>query len=143
MKNRILCLDVGDKKIGVAVSDPFGKTALPLETLPRRTFKKDCEAISKITKEYEAEKIVIGLPLDLENREGSQAKKVRFFEEGLRKFLKENHFATVVEVWDESFSSAEAEAMMLEADVSRKKRKKAIDKLAAALILQSYLDSKC
>lgn len=143
MKSRILCLDVGDKKIGVAVSDPFGKTALPLETLLRGTFKKDCEALARILKEYDAEKIVIGLPLDLEDKEGPQAKKIRFFEAGLRKFLEQNHFATVVEVWDESLSSKEAEAILLKADVSRKKRKKAIDKLAATLILQSYLDSKC
>lgn len=143
MLRRILCLDVGDKKIGVAVSDPFGKTALPLETYPRQTFKKDCGTIARLAEEYDAGTIVIGLPLDLENREGPQAKKVRFFEAGLKKFLEQNHFAIIMEVWDESLSSKEAEAILLEADLSRKKRRKAIDKLAATLILQSYLDSKC
>lgn len=143
MKNRIVCLDVGDKRIGVAVSDPFGKTALPLKTVLRRSFKEDCESIVKIIQEYWPKKIVLGLPLDLKEKEGSQAKKVRAFEEAFKKFLEQNHFTIPIEVWDESLSSKEAEALLLEADVSRKKRKKAIDNLAAALILQSYLHSQC
>lgn len=137
---RTLCLDVGNKKVGVAVSDPFGKTAQGLATLFRKNFKNTCAAILEILGEYEVAKIVIGLPLDLHDREGPQAAKVRFFAEGLGKFLKENRLAIPIEFWDESFSSKEAEALLLEGDLSRKKRRKVIDKLAAVLILQRFLD---
>ena len=139
-KKRTLCLDVGDKKIGVAVSDPFGKTAQPLTILQRQNFQKDCLAIAALLKEYEVKKMVIGLPLDLNSREGPQAKKVRFFKETLENFLHQTGHEMEIELWDESFSSAEAEEILLEADLSRKKRKKVIDKLAAALILQSWLE---
>lgn len=138
--DRILGLDVGDKKIGIAVSDPFGQTAQGVATLPRRNFKKDCEAILNFVREYQASKILIGLPLNLQNEEGPQAGKVRAFHNGLKKFLDENKTAAVLELVDESFSSREAESILLEADLSRKKRKKVIDRLAAARILQNYLD---
>src|SRR3989338_815530 len=138
---RILCLDVGTKRIGVAISDPFGKTAQGITTLTRTTFPKDCVQILKILQEYDVEKIIIGLPTDLEDAEGPQAKKVRFFEEGLKKFLKENRLDIPIQFWDESFSSRDAESILLEGDLSRKKRRKVIDKLAAVLILQNYLNS--
>lgn len=141
VKERILCFDVGDKRIGIAVSSPFGATAQPLATLSRTAFKADCEKIWGLLAEYSAGKIVIGLPLDLEGKEGPQAKKVRFFAEGLQKFLHEKNTEAEVKFWDESLSSQEAESLLLEADLSRKKRRKVIDKVAAALILQSYLDS--
>lgn len=139
--DRILGLDVGDKKIGVAVSDPFGQTAQGVTTLQRQNFKKDCEAIWKFIQEYQAAKILIGLPLDLQNEEGPQAKKVRAFHDGLKKFLEEKKADVAMELWDESFSSREAEDFLIQAEVSRQKRKKVIDKLAAALILQNYLEA--
>lgn len=142
MQGRILCLDVGDKKIGVAVSDPFGKTGQALTVLARKTFKKDCEAVFKIIEEYHPAKVLIGFPLDLEHREGPQAKKVRFFKEGLERFLCKKKCPASIELFDESFSSRDAETVLLEADLGRKKRKRVRDKLAAALILQSYLDEK-
>ena len=140
VKSRVLCLDIGDKRIGVAVSDPLGLTAQAVTTLERKAFKADCAKIVQLLKEYEACKMILGLPLDLENKEGPQAKKVRFFAEGLKKFLNESQVTAEVHFWDESFSSQDAEAILLEADMSREKRRKVIDKLAASLILQSYLD---
>jgi len=140
MEERILALDIGDKKIGVAVSDPLGLTAQGVTTLIRRNFKQDCAEILKLLRDYQAQKILIGLPLNMENQEGPQAKKVRFFQEGLEKFLKENQYSASIETMDESFSSSDAEAILLEADMSRKKRKKVIDKLAAVMILQNYLE---
>lgn len=140
MRERLLCLDIGDKRIGVAVSDPLGMTAQSLVTIERRHFKEDCAQLLKIMEEYGVQKIVIGLPLNSEGNEGPQAKKVRFFAEGLIKFLKEKGALITIEWWDESLTSQEAEEILLEADLSRKKRKKMIDKLAASLILQSYLD---
>lgn len=142
MKKRILCLDVGDKKIGVAVSDPFEKMALGLTTLFRKNNLKDLEAIARLLQEYDSDKILIGLPLDLKNEEGPQAKKVRSFGKKIKTFLEKRGLSVAIEWFDESLSSKEAEAILLEADLSRKKRKKVIDKLAAALILQSYLNQK-
>lgn len=142
MRRRTLCLDVGDKRIGVAVSDPLGLTAQPLQIIERTQFKKDCETLFKLVKEYDAVRIVIGLPFDLNHQEGPQAQKVRFFFTGLQKFLQEKKSAAALELFDESFSSQEAESILLEADLSRQKRKKVRDKLAAALILQNYLDEK-
>lgn len=142
MADRILCLDIGDKKIGVAVSDPLGLTAQPLQIIERTQFKKDCEKIARIVEEYGAEKIVVGFPLDLNHQEGPQAKKVRFFYDGLKNFCQEKKCPVAMELFDESFSSKDAEAILLEAGLSRKKRKKVKDKLAASLILQSYLQQK-
>lgn len=138
--NRILCLDIGDKRIGVAVSDPLGMTAQGLDTIIRHHFKEDCRKIRAILEEYSVEKIVIGLPLNQEGQEGPQAKKIRYFVEGFEKELKQAGLEVKIEWWDESLSSREAEAILLEADLSRKKRRKVIDKMAAVLILQRYLD---
>ncbi|MDO8527865.1 MAG: Holliday junction resolvase RuvX [Deltaproteobacteria bacterium] len=137
---RIICLDIGDKRIGIAMSDPFGMTAQALATLQRTTFRADAAKILEILKEYQVGLVLIGLPLNSESQEGPQAKKVRHFEGGLAKFLKEKNHAATIEWVDESFSSREAEVFLLEADLSRKKRKKVIDKMAAAVVLQNYLD---
>lgn len=141
VKKRILGLDIGDKRIGIAVSDPAGRTAFGLQTLERSAFKKDAAALLKIAEEYEAETIIVGLPLDLNEREGRQAEKIRFFTEGFEKILRECGNNTILKLWEESFSSREAEELLLKADMGRKKRRIVIDKIAAALILQSYLDS--
>lgn len=139
MSKRLLCLDVGDKKIGVAVSDPFGNAALGLTTIQRKNFESDCQKIVKIIEEYSPIQIIIGLPLNLDNEEGPQSKKVRFFAEGLQNILKKTDPQITLKLYDESFSSKEAEKTLIEADLSRKKRKKIIDQLAAVLILESYL----
>lgn len=139
MSKRLLCLDVGDKKIGVAVSDPFGHSALGLTTIQRKNFESDCQQILKFIEEYNPAKIIIGLPLNADDKEGAQAKKVRFFAEGFEKFLAINNHQALIKLYDESFSSKEAEKTLVEANLSRKKRKKVIDQLAAILILESYL----
>ena len=139
---RILGLDVGDKKIGVAVSDPLDITAQGLATFQRKNFKSDCETILAYCQQYEVQTLLVGLPLNTVGEEGRQAKKVRFFAESLQKVLQEKGFNIPFVFWDESGTSNEAEAILLEADLSRKKRKKVIDTLAAAIILQSYLDNR-
>ncbi len=139
VKNRILALDVGDKRIGMAVSDPMGFTAQGLTTLLRKSFPEDCRKIAAVMEAYAVEKIIIGLPLDLEGKEGRQAEKVKAFAEAFKKFLERNDYKASIEFWDESFTSEEAEAVLLEANLGRSKRKKLKDKLAAALMLQRYL----
>ena len=142
MKNkRILGLDVGDKRIGVAVTDPMGWTVQPVTTLQRKNLQQTLEALFQLIEEYEIHEIVMGLPLDGRGAEGLQAEKVRLFERQLNNFLAKNHRNTSILTWDESFSTQEAEEVLIAADMSRKKRKNIVDKLAAQRILQSYLES--
>lgn len=122
------------------MSDPFGKSALPLTVLNRKKFREDCSHLFALAEQYDVHTIILGLPLDLREREGRQSEKVRFFAAGFEKFLKEQKSNIKIELYDESFSSKEAASILLEADVSRKKRKKVIDKIAAQRILQHYLD---
>lgn len=137
---RILALDVGDKRIGLAVSDPLGLTAQPLQTLARGHFKKDCAVILAKIQAFQVTELVIGLPLDSEGNEGRQSEKIRFFAEGLEMFLNEHNIILPFRFVDESYSSKEAENILLEANMGRQKRKRVIDKIAAAVILQHYLD---
>lgn len=139
---RIMALDVGDKRVGMAVSDPLGLTAQPLETLVRGAFQADCAAILRRFEETGAEILLIGLPVDSEGSENRQCEKVRFFGDGLRKFFHRHKIDCPIEWIDESYSSIEAENILLEADLGREKRKRVIDKLAAAVILQRYLDER-
>lgn len=128
-------LDVGDVRIGVALSDPMGIIASPHSVIETRSPKKDAEAIGDIVREQEAVRIVAGLPLDREGNVGPQAEKVLAFLDTLRG-------VTDVEIvtQDERYSTAAAERMLIGAGTRRKKRKKVIDKIAAAHILQTYLD---
>ena len=137
---RILGLDFGSKTIGVAVCDPFGWTAQGLEIIRREEENnlKICIArISELCREYAVESIVLGLPKNMNNTEGERVEKTLAFKKRLEKELK-----LPVELWDERLSTVEAERSLLEADLSRAKRKKVIDKMAAMYILQGYLDSK-
>jgi putative Holliday junction resolvase len=136
---RILGIDYGDKRIGIGVSDPLGITAQPIAVIGKRaTFEEDIQEINQIIKQYEGvEEIVVGMPKTTRGEIGEQAKKVQAFIE----FLKSN-FKIPITAWDERFTSAVAERMLISAGLSREKRKKVIDKSAASLILQSYLDSK-
>jgi len=130
-------LDIGNKTIGVAISDPFGMIAQGLKTINRTTEDGDFEQIQNIIKEYAVEKIVAGFPKNMNGTIGPQGEKVI-------KFVKRLEIKTNLPVvmWDERLTTVEANRMLIEkADVSRSKRKKVIDKLAAVLILQSYLDS--
>jgi len=132
---RILALDYGSKRIGVALCDELGITAQGLATITRKSRARDIEKISGFVEEYNVEKIVIGYPVKLDGTEGIQCEKVSKFAEILS-----SHLSMPVIKWDESLSTKEAETILIEADMKRKKRKKVIDKLAAAIILQGYLD---
>jgi putative Holliday junction resolvase len=133
---RILGLDVGDVRIGVAVSDPLGVIAQPLASVRRISVSKDVEFIKHLAEENEAGKIVVGIPKTLDDEVGIQAQKVLDFADSLGKALE-----IPIVLWDERLTTAEAERALIEADMSRRKRKKVIDKVAAVLILQGYLDS--
>ncbi|NLC51048.1 MAG: Holliday junction resolvase RuvX [Firmicutes bacterium] len=127
-------LDVGEKTIGIAISDPFGITAQGLETLKRYSKKADLARLRDLVDEYGVEKIIVGLPLNMDGTIGPAASKIEQFSIELGKKL-----GVPVQTWDERLSTAAAERALLQADLSRGKRKKIIDKLAAVLILESYL----
>ncbi len=133
---RILGVDYGEKRIGVAVCDELGLTAQGLPTIIRKTKKYDLEIFSSLIKNYQIEKIVIGYPLRIYGSEGIQCEKVNRF----ARLLSEN-FSLCIIKWPETFSTKDAEEILINSGVSWKKRKKEVDKLAACLILQNYLDS--
>lgn len=133
---RIMGLDVGSHTIGVALSDELGLTAQGLETIRRKSIDQDLQELARTVTKYEVSKIVVGLPKNMDGTLGPQAEKVLEF----KKILEEN-LALPVETWDERLSTVGATRILLEADVSRKKRKKSVDKVAAVLILQGYLDA--
>lgn len=132
---RILALDVGSKRIGVAVSDELGLTAQGLDTLQSTSPDKDLKYILKLVEDYRADEIVVGIPFNMNGTEGPQARKVREFVDRIREVV-----TCPVREWDERLTTVAAERTLLEADVSRSKRRKVIDKLAAVIILQGYLD---
>ena len=138
---RILGLDYGEKTIGVAVSDPLGWTAQGVEIIRRKDeadIKKSMERLSEIINEYEVNTIVLGYPKNMNNTEGPRCEKTNIFKAKLEK-----RFPSIeVILKDERLSTVGAERTLLEADLSRKKRGKVIDKMAAIFILQGYLDQK-
>jgi putative Holliday junction resolvase len=135
---RIVALDVGDATIGVAAADELNITVNPIRTIRRsKSVKADLREVESLFEELDAGKVVVGMPLDAEGREGPQARKVRDFVERLARRLR-----IPVETWDERFSTADAEEMLLMVDVSRAKRGEIIDQAAAMVILRSYLDSR-
>jgi len=136
----ILGLDIGEKTVGVAASDALGITAQPITTIHYKVLKDAFFKIKAILTEREANKIVAGLPLNMNGDEGPQAEKVRNFMEDLSQFLTKQHINCTIEYWDERLTTMESERLLIEADVGRSKRKKVIDKMAASLILQGYLE---
>lgn len=141
--SRAIGLDVGDKTIGVAVSDPLGITAQGITTIERVGIRKDTTAVMELMKEYDCDTVVIGLPLKLDGSDSPQTEKVREFREKLENKLRSTGLGnTRIEYYDERLTTAMAERVLIEADVSRSKRKTVIDKQAAVIILQSYLDTK-
>jgi len=134
---RIIGLDVGDKTIGVAVSDGLGLTAQGLPTIRRIGYARDFAALKLYIEEYEAGEIVVGLPKNMDGSLGPQAEKVMVFVEKMK-----GAFDLPVVLIDERLTTAFAERALIEGDVSRAKRKKVIDMLAAQGILQTYLDKK-
>ena len=133
---RILGLDMGSKRIGLAVSDGLGITAQGVTTLERKDEKTVLEFLKNIIKEKEVTEIVVGLPLNMDGSSGEQAKNAESFADILREKL-----GLPVKLRDERLSTMEVERIMIAGGASRAKRKKKIDKLAAQVILQGYLDS--
>lgn|SRR5690606_12119228 len=136
---RILGLDVGAKTVGVAISDELGWTAQGITTIAIDEEAGDfgMDELEKIIKQYEVEKIVVGLPKNMNGTIGPRGEASMRFADMLRE-----RFLLPVVMWDERLSTMAAERVLLEADLSRRKRKKVIDKMAAVMILQGYLDSQ-
>ncbi len=133
---RVLGLDVGSRTIGVAVSDELGMAAHGVTTLQRRGTIKDVAQVQELVRRYEVERIVVGMPYELDGSEGRRAGRVRVFFEALA------GAGLVVEQWDERYSTVEAEQTLLEANLSRARRKEVIDQMAAQVILQGWLDAR-
>lgn len=136
MEQRIVALDVGDRRIGIAVSDPLGITAQPIETYTRIGYGPDVRRIAEIAKQYGTNRILCGLPRNMDGTQGFQVEKVREFaakleEQGL-----------LIEYYDERMTTMLAENALLEANMRREDRKKKVDMIAATMILQSYLDAQ-
>src|SRR5262245_49519791 len=135
--SRILALDYGTKRIGVALSDELGWTAQPLETFERRTLDRDVAHIASLVSTHEVGQVVLGFPLQLDGREGPAVQAMRAFAVRLEESL-----AVPLVLWDERMTTKAAEDLLIAADVSRKKRKEVDDPLAHAILLQSYLPRK-
>lgn len=134
---RIMGLDFGTKRIGMALSDELLLTAQGLDSLQRKELAADLGKIAKIAAENNVQEIVVGLPISMNGSYSAKTREVLEFVEELTKVVK-----TPVRTWDERLTSVQAERVLLEADTSRAKRKKVTDKLAAQIILQGYLDAK-
>lgn len=136
---RLLGLDVGDRRIGIAMSDSLGWTAQPIKTLHRDGTDEDFLEIIRLLKENKVEELVIGLPKNMNGTIGEQGEKVQDFVEKLKSSFND---PIPVHYWDERLSSRSAERVLIEGNVSRKKRKGVIDKMAAVIILQNYMDGQ-
>jgi putative Holliday junction resolvase len=134
---RVLALDLGDVRIGVALSDETGTLASGLSTLRSLGPRKDTQAIAALVREHEAGEVVVGMPLRLDGSLGPQGEKVAAFAERLRRSLR-----VPVVLWDERLSSVAADELLAEAGVRRRDRRDRIDRAAATLILQGYLDTR-
>lgn len=128
---------MGARRIGIAISDPLGITAQGLDTLHRQNKRLDFEKLEKIVREYGVTQIVVGLPLRMSGLEGTQAEKMQLFAEELRK-----RFQLPVHLWDERLTSAQANRLLRETEMSIKRRGQVVDQMAAVLILQSFMDSR-
>lgn len=137
MATRILALDYGSKRMGVALSDELGWTAQPLETFERRTLDRDIAHIQALVQSHEVGQVLIGLPLRLNGEEGPAVQAVRRFIEQLSPAL-----SVPIITWDERMTTCAAEDLLIAADVSRKKRKGVVDRVAAAILLQGYLEAQ-
>ena len=134
---RFLCLDIGDKRIGVAVSDPFNTYSLPVLTYNRKNLKTDLDAISKLVKEKCATALVCGLPVNFDGTPSVQTNRAKFFIDKLKELLD-----VAVYMVDERCTTCEAEETLISQGKSREERKKFVDSLAAASILQGFLNDK-
>jgi putative holliday junction resolvase len=135
--SRVLGLDVGSRRIGIAISDPLGITAQGLETLQRQNKKADFGKLGEVIRQYQVAEIVVGYPLRMSGAEGTQSAKMQDFAEDLRK-----RFRLPVHLWDERLTSAEANRLLRESEVSLHRRGLAVDRMAAILILQSWMEAR-
>ena len=137
MVERFLCLDIGNKRIGIAVSDPFNTYSLPVETYNRKNLKTDLEKIASYVKEKSATALVCGLPVNFDGTPSVQTTRAQFFIDKLKEKLNVEIFTI-----DERCTTCEAEEVLISQGKSREERKQFVDSLAAASILQSFLNEK-
>lgn len=135
---RVLAIDLGAVRIGLALSDPIGMIAQPLAALERTGPARDLRELGRLVREHEIKQAVVGLPLLLSGEEGSAAAGARAFAAALRAAVADLDVA----LWDERLTTREVERMLIEANVKRRRRRQVTDSLAATLILQSYLDAR-
>ena len=134
---RILALDLGSRRIGLAVSDALGVTAQGLETLERKNKRSDFDYLAALVQEYDVAEIVVGLPLHMSGSATAQSQRAQEFAAEL-----EQKFKLPVHLWDERLTSAQANRLLRESEMSIRRRGQAVDRMAATLILQSYLESR-
>jgi putative Holliday junction resolvase len=136
VEKRILALDVGKRRIGVALSDGLRLTAQGLETIERKNNREDLSALARLAAEKNVSLVLVGHPLNMSGTEGRQAEWVRRFAEDLA-----THSGLAVKLWDERLTTKEAERVLRASGISIEKRARAVDRLSAVILLQSYLDS--
>jgi putative Holliday junction resolvase len=134
---RVLAIDFGLKRLGIAVSDPLGIIAQGLETIERKNLTTDLAAIAARVEDYSATEVVLGYPLSKNGTENEMSRRVAEFAEKLRQRV-----SCEVKLWDERLTSAEADRMLRASGIGREKRQRAVDRVAATLILQGYLDAR-
>jgi putative Holliday junction resolvase len=134
---RTMGLDLGDKTIGVAVSDPMGWTAQGIEVIRRSSKTNDLERLRELVREYDVTTIVVGLPKNMNGTIGPRGEMCQTYAQWLHEQMQ-----LPVEMWDERLTTVAADRALIEADVSRKKRKQVVDKIAASFILQGYMDAQ-
>ncbi|HLQ51857.1 MAG TPA: Holliday junction resolvase RuvX [Terriglobales bacterium] len=137
LPSRILSLDVGSKTIGLAVSDPLGLTAQGLETIRRKNKRTDFEQLRQVIARYEVREIVVGYPLYMSGDASPQSRRVSEFAEEVRQ-----RFNLPVHLWDERLTSTQANRVLRESEMSIRRRAEVVDRLAAVLILQSFLENR-
>jgi putative Holliday junction resolvase len=131
-------MDVGSRRIGLAISDPLGITAQGLDTLHRQNKRMDFAQLERVIREHDVAEIVMGLPLRMSGAEGIQAEKMQAFAEEIRR-----RFKLQVHLWDERLTSAQANRLLRQTDMSIRRRGAVVDQMAAVLILQSWMDARC
>jgi putative Holliday junction resolvase len=134
---RVLAIDWGTKRVGLAVSDPLGYTAQGLPTMSRRNKQQDLNYLKSLARKHHVSLVLVGNPLQMDGSEGTQAEKARLFAKELEK-----HLSVEVRLWDERLTSMEAQRVLQDAGVTLEKRGLAVDRMAAVLLLQNFLDSQ-
>jgi putative Holliday junction resolvase len=134
---RVMALDYGDRRIGIALSDPLGVSAQPLLTLERRSRADDFDRLTRLVREHEVSRVVVGLPLGMDGSRGERVRLTELFMERVRKAT-----GLPVEAWDERLTTVQAERALIESDVRRQRRRSVIDQAAAVILLQSWLDAR-